>query len=282
MRLLVKIGGAPLEERAAREHFAAAVRSALAQGHELVLVHGGGNQVRRLCRGLGIEDRYEGGLRVTDEPTAEVVVAVLGGQVNRVLVAELVAGGTPAVGLTGADGGLFSASKLVLEGRDLGYVGEVDTVDPRPVEHLLAGGFVPVVATVAPLAPGRAGARAHLYNINADQAAAALAWRLGADALLFLSDVPGVLDAEGQLLAEIDPERLARLESTGAVRAGMLPKLDAAFRAARAKPDALVKIAAAARADPIVAALDGGPGTRIRAARRANPPAPAGPAPRKT
>lgn len=264
-RLLVKLGGAQLEEPGARLTVARALAAARAAGHELVVVHGGGNQIRALTKQLGIADRYHEGLRITDAETAEVVLMVLAGLVNKVLVADLQSVGVAALGLCGADGALFSARKL--EGAvDLGYVGEVDAVDARPARALLAAGYVPVVATVAPLSHGRAGARERFYNINADMAVGPLARALACDAVLFLTDVPGVLDADKQRLARLTHEDCAALRATGVVAGGMIPKVASALAALDAHPSALVKIAPAAGANAVLDALGDGVGTRFSSA----------------
>ncbi len=262
MRLLVKIGGAQLEQPGPRAALGAALAAARADGHELVVVHGGGNQIRSVCRSLGLADRYHDGLRITDGPTAEVVLMVLGGMVNRTLVAALQRAGVPAVGLSGADGGTFTARRLERPGVDLGFVGAIDTVDARLVATLLQQGFVPVLATVAP----RQGAADDepFYNLNADHAAGPLCRAFGCDALLFLSDVPGVLDAHGRRLAALTPTGCDALVRAGTATGGMLPKLEAARLALRDNPGALVKIAPAAAADAIRTALRDDVGTRFQ------------------
>ncbi len=258
MRILIKIGGAQLEQATARAALCTAIATAQRDGHELILVHGGGNQIRELCHRLGIEDRYHHGLRITDAETAKAVLCVLGGLVNRSLVHSLQLAGVDAVGLTGADGGTFRASKLEAEGVDLGYVGCVDQVDDRLVERLLAGGLVPVIATVA---PGSDSADPTFYNINADHAAAPLAAAFGCQATLFLTDVSGVLDADGTRLSELDAESCAQLRAAGTIHGGMLPKVDAALGAAAQNPDSLVKIAPADGADAVRVALSPAGGT---------------------
>lgn len=259
MRILVKTGGAQLEEPAARARLCAAVAAARRAGHELVVVHGGGNQIRALGRQLGLAERYHEGLRVTDAAMAQVVLMVLGGRVNRVLTAALQRHGVAAVGLCGADGGLFTARPLVRPGADLGFVGTVDTVRPRIVAELLAGGWVPVIATVAP--GGDGAGDEPFYNLNADHAAGPLCRALGCEALLFLTDVPGVRGAGGAVLTSLDEGQCEALVAGGAVTGGMLPKLEAARLALRENPGALVKIAPADGADAVLAALDAGTGT---------------------
>lgn len=253
MRILVKIGGAQLEQPGPRSQLCKALARARAEGHELIVVHGGGNQIRQLSKALGIEDRYHDGLRITDARTAEVVLMVLGGQVNRTLVAALQAARVPAVGLCGADGSTFTARKLEKPGIDLGYVGAIDLVRPQLVHSLLACGYVPVLATVA---PGSGGDGCEpFYNLNADHAAGPLCRAFGCDALLFLTDVPGVFDAERRLLPRLTPADCERLVQSGAAAGGMVPKLEAALLALRENPRALVKIAPADAPDAVLGAL---------------------------
>lgn len=263
MRCLVKIGGAQLESVAARRELAQALRRAREKGHELVLVHGGGNQIRALSKRLGLVERTHAGLRITDAETADVVLMVLGGLVNRELVHTLESEGLSAVGLCGADGSTFDAHKASANGVELGYVGRVATVDPRLCETLLAAGYLPVIATAAPLARGAAGPADHFYNINADLAAGPLARALDADALVFLTDVPGVLDAERERIATLTPERCRELCASGVIQGGMIPKVEAALAALTEHPRALVKIASAEGANALVDALEPWSGTRF-------------------
>jgi acetylglutamate kinase len=264
VRILVKIGGAQLEQHAPRAQLCQALAAARRAGHELIVVHGGGNQIRALGKALGLAERYHDGLRVTDAKTAEVVLMVLAGSVNRTLVAALQRAGLSAVGICGADGGTFTARPLVKPGVDLGFVGAVDAVRPRLVLELLAAGHVPVLATVAPgaVSPGiGADGSEPFFNLNADLAAGPLCRAFGCDALLFLTDVPGVLDGRKQRLASLTPAQSAQLVSTGVATGGMLPKLDAALLARRENPRALVKIAPADAPDAVLAALGAGTGT---------------------
>lgn len=262
MRILVKIGGAQLEQPEPRAKLCADLARARAEGHEIVVVHGGGNQIRTVTRALGLQEQYVDGLRVTDAATAEVVLMVLGGQVNRTLVAALQHAGVQAVGLSGADGATFSARRLEREGSDLGYVGAVDTVRPQLVHSLLAAGYVPVIATVAPGVRSRA--QDPFYNLNADHAAGPLCKALCCDAVLFLTDVEGVLDASKQRIPQLTPESSAELVQSGVAKGGMLPKLEAAWMAARENPLALVKIAPAGAQDAVLAALRQNTGTSFR------------------
>jgi acetylglutamate kinase len=265
MRILVKIGGAQLEEAGPRTALCKSLARARAEGHELVVVHGGGNQIRTVGKALGLPENYHDGLRITDARTAEVVLMVLGGLVNRTLVAALQRSGVPSVGLSGADGGTFTAKKLERPGVDLGFVGSVDTVRPQLVTSLLASGHVPVLATVAPghVANDSTNGGDPFFNLNADHAAGPLCRAFACDALLFLTDVPGVLDGNGQRLGRLTPTDCERLVATGVAKGGMLPKLDAALLALRDNPRALIKIAPANAADAVLLALRANTGTQF-------------------
>lgn len=265
MRILVKIGGAQLEQPGPRQQLCAAIRGAKQQGHEVIVVHGGGNQIRTVGKALGQKDRYHEGLRITDRETADTVLMVLGGLVNRNLVQSLSQSDVAAVGITGADGGTFSAKPLLRPGVDLGYVGSVDRVDGKLVESLLKGGFVPVIATVAPgnHQDNEPDSDQPFFNINADHAAGPLCDAFDCDALLFLTDVDGVLDAQGRLMPLLTDHDCARLISTGVASGGMQPKIESAQRAAHENPHAIVKIAPARGDDCVLAALRDGSGSRF-------------------
>lgn len=264
MRILVKIGGAQLEQSGPRAELAAALARARAAGHELVVVHGGGNQIRTLVRRLGLPERYHEGLRVTDAETAGLVLQVLCGQVNKELVQTLNRAGLCAVGLCGADGKSFGAEPVHAPGVELGFVGRVACIDALLVDTLLERGFVPVIATCAPLAAGTSGPSEHFYNINADTAAGPLGAALGCDAIVFLTDVPAVLDAAKQRICELDAVQCAELVRSGVIAGGMIPKVEAALEALAAGPRALVKIAPAAGANALLDALSPEVGTHFR------------------
>ncbi|MFN0008339.1 MAG: acetylglutamate kinase [Planctomycetota bacterium] len=272
MRILVKVGGAQLELPDARRALVRSVLQAREAGVEIVLVHGGGNQIRELAGRLSLPERYVDGLRVTDAATAEVVLMVLAGLVNKQLVAAFEEEGARAVGLCGADGSTFCAAPEVREVA-LGYVGSVARVDPQLVLTLIGEGYVPILSTVAPLAAGTPGARDRFYNVNADLAAGPLSKAFGASALLFLTDVPGVLDAHKVLIRELSPRSCAALRADGVIHGGMIPKVDAALAALAANPDALVKIAPSAATNAVLAALDPGAGTRFTTDSKRREPA---------
>ncbi len=265
MKLVVKVGGAQLEDAGARAALAASVARAKGAGHALVLVHGGGNQIRNLVRSLGLAERYHEGLRVTDAATADVVLMVLAGLVNKVLVQALCDAGVRAAGLCGADGGSFAAERTEIPGVDLGYVGTIARVDPMLLSTLLEAGLLPVIATAAPAVSDARGPREHFYNVNADLAAGPIARAIEADALLFLTDVPAVLDGERAPIARLSRARARALRAGGVITGGMIPKVEAALAALANLPSGLVKIAPAAGEDAIRAALDPSLGTRFLA-----------------
>lgn len=261
-RILVKVGGAQLEAAEARAELAASVVDARDNGVEVVLVHGGGPQIRAFSKRLGIEDRYHDGLRITDAETSELALMTLGGSVGRTLVLALSAAGVPAVSLTGADGGTFTARPHRPDGHDLGYVGVPAMVRPELVECLLSWGAVPVLATVAPLDPGEAGDASRFYNINADHAVAPLARALSCEAILFVTDVEGVRDASGRTRPTLSRIQAAALKRDGALQGGMIPKVEAALDAVAGHPGALVKIVPGG-SDALTRALDDQVGTRF-------------------
>jgi acetylglutamate kinase len=194
-------------------------------GIRTVLVHGGGPEIDSLMKRLGMETRRVRGLRYTDAEGIDVVQEVLAGKVNKQLVSLIQAGGGKAVGLCGIDGGLFRARRVTAEGEDLGFVGDVSSVDPALVENALAAGFIPVVATVA---SGEEDARV-IYNINADTAAAKLAMALKAEKFILLSDVPGILrdlKAPDSLIRVTNPPQIKGLIEDGTVSKGMIPKVE--------------------------------------------------------
>jgi acetylglutamate kinase len=248
---VVKLGGSLLENDAARAAVVSAIARRWRAGERIVLVHGGGKRIDAELAARGIPRRIHEGLRVTDAPTLEVVVAVLSGPVNAGLVRELATCGADAVGLCAADGALLGADvHPPVAGVHLGFVGTVISVNPRWLETLLAAGRLPVVA---PLASGPDGGP---LNVNADAAAAAIAAAIGARRLLFLTDVEGVADEAGRLLPRLAPPEVLRLLDGPAISGGMRPKLAACLAAARAGVREIV-IAGPARRET---ALAGGPG----------------------
>ena len=225
MKLLVKLGGTLLDADLTREALArqiAAIVRTTPPAIQMVVVHGGGRQLTRYLAERGVESRFVNGLRVTTPEVLDAVVKVVAGSVNRQLVAALNQAGARAAGVSGIDGGLVEAEQM---DPALGSVGRVTHADPELLHALLAGGFLPVVACVAGDREGR------FYNVNADQMAVACAVAFGADQLIFLTDVAGVLDAEKRLLPRLTMARSESLIAAGIATGGMLAKLNAAHSA---------------------------------------------------
>jgi acetylglutamate kinase len=199
-------------------------RAVALPGTQLVVVHGGGDEVSALQRRLGVEPRFVGGRRVTSDEDVDLVRMVLSGAVNKRLVRQLLDAGVAAAGISGEDAALLRAARL--DGGALGAVGSPTAVDPKVIQALLEAGFVPVVSPL-----GRDERTGEGLNVNGDDAAAVLASALGAAELLLVADVPGVLDASGRPLALIDLDLAARLVADGIAHGGMAAKLDAARRA---------------------------------------------------
>ncbi|MBM3946656.1 MAG: acetylglutamate kinase [SAR202 cluster bacterium] len=202
------------------------------QGVSVVVVHGGGKVITDWMQKLGVKARFVRGLRVTDAESLDVVVAVLGGLVNKQLVVDMMAAGVKAVGMSGADAGILSGRVLDPE---LGYVGEVTNVAAAPVLDVLAAGYVPVIAPVAVNHVRANGAPAFL-NVNADTAAGEIAAVLGADRLVFLTDVEGVLDTQKRLMPRLTPSQARQVITSGVAGGGMIPKLEACLRSLDSAP----------------------------------------------
>jgi acetylglutamate kinase len=226
---VVKLGGSLLENRGLRHAALEAISTAWSAGKRSIVVHGGGKRIDAMLAALDIPKKVQGGLRVTDAETLDIVVSILSGLVNKTLVAELRGRGLRAAGLSGADGDtLWAEFHEAIEGVDLGFVGRVVRCDPKLLSAVLAAGFLPLVASVA---LGREGT---LLNVNADSAASALAGSLGANRLVFLTDVEGVLGADGALIERLDVRGARALLASPAVTGGMKPKLGAAIEALEA------------------------------------------------
>ncbi|MFP5225558.1 MAG: acetylglutamate kinase [Actinomycetota bacterium] len=221
--VVVKYGGAAMTEPDLRESFADDVALLRLVGLNPVIVHGGGPQVSEFTRALGREPSFVDGLRVTTAEDLEVVRMVLAGSVNKDVVRLINRHGAMAAGLSGEDGGLMRATKKRGE-VDLGFVGEIVRIDPAIVTDLLRD-FIPVIATLGVDDAGQT------YNINADEAAGAIAGAIGARKLVFLTDVPGILDRDGQVIPEIRADDTARLIEEGTLSGGMIPKVQAALKA---------------------------------------------------
>lgn len=255
MKLLIKMGGTLVDDAAQRAALAEQIAAAQRAGNLVVVVHGGGKQLTRFLDERGIASRFVNGLRVTSSEAIDAVVKVLAGTVNRQLTGALRAAGANAVGLSGLDGRLVTASELSPE---LGYVGRIDKVDTALLDLLTVAGYVPVVACVGGDDEGRA------WNVNADQMAAACAAAFGAEHLIFLTDVAGVLDSGGEAIGELDLDAAAALVAGGVARGGMRAKLEAASAAVLAGAGA-VRIVNGGEPRVIARVLAGeGVGTELR------------------
>lgn len=199
-------------------------------GIRTVLVHGGGPEINSALEKIGKESKFVNGLRYTDDETMEIVQQVLAGKVNKEIVSLLGKAGGRAIGLCGVDGGMLKAVKMTSNGADLGYVGEVTSVDPSVINHMLADGFIPVISTVATGENGDT----HSYNINADTAAAKIAVALKAEKFVQMTNVPGILrdvNAPDSLIHVLDRKDIPKLVEDGIISSGMIPKVDCCVEA---------------------------------------------------
>lgn len=219
--IVIKYGGAPMAEAALAKPFAKDIALLRSTGILPVIVHGGGPQLTEISSKLGLKTKFVGGLRVTDKETLDVATMVLAGKINSDIVALLETGGVPAVGLSGVSGGLLQAKQRDPE---LGFVGEMTGVNAKVITDVMED-FVPVIAPIATDEHGQT------YNVNADLAAAELAVGLGADKLVFISDVPGLIDPSGELMSELGAQDALDLIANGSVDGGMVPKLESCVRA---------------------------------------------------
>lgn len=220
MKYVVKLGGAGLENPSLLQGCVRAIAELVRDGHQVAVVHGGGVQLTRMLKALGKQSEFIAGLRVTDAETRDVALMVLAGKVNKGLVAALGALGQPAVGISGGDGLVFRARKK-RTAPDLGFVGEIASSDPRWLEAIWQLNGVPVISSMA------LGFDGEYYNVNADEMAAACASACRADALVFLTDVPGVKGSDGEVLRWLSIDQIAEMAKDAIITGGMLPKLTA-------------------------------------------------------
>jgi len=235
--VVIKYGGNAMVDPELKQSFARDVVLMKTVGINPVVVHGGGPQISDLLKRLGIESRFVDGMRVTDAQTMDVVEMVLGGLVNKEIVNLINLEGGKAVGLTGKDGDLIRARKMVLtreavasqppEIIDIGHVGEVESIEAGVVDMLVHGNFIPVIA---PIGVGKDG---HSYNINADLVAGKLAEVLKAEKLILLTNTTGLLDKDGNLLTGLTAAKVDALVADGTIHGGMLPKISCALDAVR-------------------------------------------------
>ena len=232
--VVIKYGGNAMTDPVLKAAFARDVVLLKLVGLNPVVVHGGGPQIEDLLKRVGKEGKFIQGMRVTDAETMEVVEMVLGGQVNKEIVNLINQAGGKAVGLTGKDGSFIRAKKLMMESKekpgdviDIGQVGEITKIDPSLIAFLDSGDFIPVIA---PIGVGEEG---ETYNINADVVAGKLAEVLKAEKLVLLTNTPGVLDKDGNLLTGLTPKKIDELVADGTLSGGMLPKIGSALDAAK-------------------------------------------------
>ncbi len=232
--IVIKYGGNAMTDDNLKQCFARDVVLLKLVGMNPVVVHGGGPQIDELLRRVGKKGEFIQGMRVTDRETMDVVEMVLGGQVNKEIVNLINQHGGKAVGLTGKDGNLIRAKKLLMASKDhpgdlidIGQVGEIVAIDPSLIALLDSGDFIPVIAPIG------VGAEGETYNINADVVAGKIAEILKAEKLVLLTNTPGVLDHSGKLLTGLTPREIDAMVADGTLSGGMLPKIASALDAAR-------------------------------------------------
>jgi acetylglutamate kinase len=243
--VLIKIGGSTL---GADDTSFADVAELQQMGARVVIVHGGGPETTSWMAKMGVRAEFVDGLRITDEAGLGVATAVLAGLINKRLVAQMAALGVRALGLSGVDGGMVRGTVTKPE---LGFVAGSVAVDAGALDAVLAAGYVPVISPIGTAADDPA----QLLNINADTVAGAVAVAVGATHLIFLTDVDGILDAHGRLMARVSLNRAEGLMTSGIVRGGMIPKLEACIQAGDAGSSAHIVNGTKARA--LVNCLDG-------------------------
>jgi acetylglutamate kinase len=232
--IVIKYGGNAMVEEHLKQGFARDVVLLKLVGMNPVIVHGGGPQIDDMLKRVGKQGEFIQGMRVTDAETMDVVEMVLGGLVNKDIVNLINRHGGKAVGLTGKDGAFIRAKKLLMEDRqaagkwiNIGQVGEIESIDPALIALLDTQDFIPVIAPIG------VGIEGESYNINADLVAGKLAEILKAEKLIILSNIPGVLDKEGNLLTGLTAQRVDELFADGTISGGMLPKIGSALDAVK-------------------------------------------------
>lgn len=265
--IVIKYGGNAMTDPHLKDCFASDVVLLKLVGMNPVVVHGGGPQINELLDKLGKKGEFIQGMRVTDEETMDVVEMVLGGQVNKEIVNLINRNGGKAVGLTGQDGNFIRAKKLLMENKDIpgefidiGQVGDITAIDPSVIEFLDTGDFIPVIAPIG------VGPDGETYNINADVVAGKLAEILSAEKLILLTNTPGVLDKDGNLLTGLTAKEIDGLFEDGTLSGGMLPKISSALDAARSGVKSVHIIDGRVEHALLLEVLtDAGVGTMIRA-----------------
>jgi acetylglutamate kinase len=235
MTIVVKYGGHAMVDAQLKEDFAKDIALMKFVGLNPVIVHGGGPQISQVLSRMGIHSTFVRGMRLTDEPTMDVVEMVLGGKVNKEIVAQINQNGGRAVGLSGKDGGLIVAEKLQIiyqkdentppEIIDPGLVGRVVRVNPDIINTLTEKGFIPVIA---PVGEGKSG---ETFNINADLVASRIAMALSAGRLILITDMDGVLDSSGNLISSVDSKAVKKMVADKVISGGMIPKIECSIEA---------------------------------------------------
>lgn len=235
MTMVIKYGGHAMVDEQLKEDFARDISLLKFIGIHPVVVHGGGPQINSVLDQMGIRPKFVRGMRMTDGPTMDVVEMVLGGKVNKSIVAQINRQGVRAVGLSGKDGGLIQAEKMKIvfqedvtkppEIIDPGMVGQVTRINPAIIHTLTKEGFIPIIA---PVGVGEAG---ETYNINADLVASHIAMALNAGRLILMTDVDGVLDNQGTLISSIDAGTIKEMIDSQQITGGMIPKIECALEA---------------------------------------------------
>jgi acetylglutamate kinase len=232
--IVIKYGGNAMVEERLKESFARDVILLKLVGMNPVVVHGGGPQIDEALKKIGKTGTFIQGMRVTDEETMEVVEWVLGGEVQQDIVMLINHFGGQAVGLTGKDGGLIRAKKMLVADEktaggtiDLGFVGEIEAINPAVVKALQDDAFIPVISPIGFSEEGQA------YNINADLVAGKMAEILHAEKLVMMTNIPGVMDKNGTLLTDLTAREIDGLFADGTISGGMLPKISSALDAAK-------------------------------------------------
>ncbi|MFK7967472.1 MAG: acetylglutamate kinase [Burkholderiaceae bacterium] len=232
--IVVKYGGNAMTDESLKRSFAHDVVLLKLVGLNPVVVHGGGPQIEQLLSRVGKKGEFIQGMRVTDDETMDIVEMVLAGQVNKEIVENINHAGGRAVGLTGQDGSLINARKLTIRNKDkpeedidIGQVGQIQSIDPSVIYTLTQNGFIPVIAPIG------SGEHGETYNINADVVAGKIAEILKAEKLVLLTNTPGVLDKDGELITGLTSRRIDELFEDGTISGGMLPKIASALDAAK-------------------------------------------------
>ncbi|MGY6769761.1 acetylglutamate kinase [Komagataeibacter xylinus] len=269
--VVVKYGGSAMVDTTLSTAFGHDIALLKQVGVNPVVVHGGGPQISAMLKRLQIESSFIDGLRVTDAAMIDVIEMVLGGKVNKQVAGLINRAGALAVGISGLDGGLITARRLIRRARengvetdrllDLGFVGEPERIDPRVIYALSGSGLIPVIAPIGSSANGET------YNINADTAAGAIAGAVNASRLLMLTDVPGVLDGNGKLIPELTAEDARKGIASGMISGGMIPKVETCLEAVRAGAKAAVILDGRVQHACLLELFtEAGPGTLIRSA----------------